>query len=259
MDVDVDDTPHSFIEDRVSRVLLRGTVYQALALGFAYPSPSVRERLNAQWRTLLNSTPPWPEGVRGGFQRAAGLLETTDGELLEREYTRLFGPAGGCSLRETSYGDAARLLGRAAHLADISGFYLAFGLQPASGAGAPEDHIGVELEFMSLLNLKEAYALAEGWDEQAQVTRDAQRSFLQDHLGTWISALTARLRSADPHPFYAALGEILQRLVTEDARRLGVSPVALPGPAADPDMGGDTFECPLAGRQPPLGPTATDP
>ena len=154
--------------------------------------------------------------------------------------------AGRCSLHETAYGDAGRLLGKATQLADISGFYLAFGLQPTPTDTHPEDHLTLELEFMSVLALTEAYASAERWPEQFEVTREAQVKFVQDHLGTWIDAMVEQLRACDPHPFYAPLGEAVQRLTRAEVARLHVTPVAISGQLTDPEMGGDTLQCPRA-------------
>ncbi len=230
----------------VSTILFRGAVCQALALGFAYPTSTVLEQLKARWSELLTTSLPWPDGVRQPFEQATHLLHTTDGEVLEHEHIRLFGPAGRCSLHETAYGDADRLLGKAPHLADISGFYLAFGLKPTPTDTHPEDHITLELEFMSVLALKEAYALVEGWSEQLEVTCEAQGKFVQDHLGTWIDAFAEQLQTCDPHPFYALLGKALQRLARAEVTRLNVSPLAASGCLADTEMGGDTVQCPRA-------------
>lgn len=230
--------------DQVSDILFRGAVCQALALGFTYPSGALLAQLETRWTDLLKAALPWPGGVRPYFEQAAHLLHTSDGEALEREHVRLFGPAGRCSLHETAYGDAGRLLGKAAHLADIAGFYLAFGLQPSSTDAHPEDHVSLELEFMSVLALKEAYALVEGWRERLDVTREAQAGFIRDHLGTWIDAMAEQLQTCHPHPFYATLGEALQRLVRSEAGRLNVSPIAVRGRLADPEVGGEALECP---------------
>lgn len=229
---------------QASAVLFRGAAFQALALGFAYPSRAVLKQLKAQWGALLNASRPWPAGVRQPFQRANRLVLRTDGETLEREYVRLFGPVARCPLHETAYGDAGRLLGRSASLADIAGFYLAFGLRPTSDDTHREDHIGLELEFMSLLALKEAYAIAEGWQEALEVTQRAQLRFVEDHLGTWIDALAAQLRISEPHPFYATLGESLRALVRAEVTRLQASPVPASGPVTDISMGEDFLQCP---------------
>jgi DMSO reductase family type II enzyme chaperone len=234
---------------QIQPILLRGAIYQALALGFAYPSDDVREQLIRRWSALTKAWFPWPDGVRLEFERAVEILSHAEQQELEREHVRLFGPAARCPLNETAYGEAGRLLGRSASLADISGFYLAFGLEPTARDTHPEDHLSLELEFMSLLALKEAYAIAEGWNDQLAVTREAQRAFVQDHLGTWIDALAAHLGTADPHPYYAALAQAVQHLVRTDTARLKATPQPVGARLSDEQVGGETFECPLAARQ----------
>lgn len=239
------DTQRSMAQ-QVSAALFRGAAFQVLALGFACPSSAVLTQLKARWNALLRDSRSWPAGLRQPFSRTDRLLLSADDETLEPEYVRLFGPAARCPLYETAYGDAGRLLGRSASLADIAGFYLAFGLHPTATASHREDHIGLELEFMSLLCLKEAYAMAEEWQEALEITRTAQQRFLQDHLGTWIDAFVAQLKLCEPHPFYAALGESLCALVRAEAIRLQVSPVPVGGPVTDTLMGEDSLQCPYA-------------
>lgn len=234
------------IAKQVSAVLFRGAVFQALALGFAYPSSDVLKELRTRWSALLKGSRPWPADVKEPFQRGSRLLLAADEEALEREHVRLFGPVARCPLHETAYDDAGRLLGRPASLADIAGFYQAFGFGPTTDNAHREDHIGLELEFMSLLTVKEAYAIAEGWPEALEVTRKAQQQFVQDHLGTWTDAFIAQLKICEPHPFYSALGESLCSLARVEATRLHASPVPVGGPVADRVMGEDTLECPYA-------------
>lgn len=229
---------------KVSAILFRGAALQALASGFAYPSTDVVIQLKTRWSALLNSPHSWPTGLRQAFQQINRLLTHVDREALESEHIRLFGPAARCPLYETAYGNAGRLLGRSAGLADIAGFYLAFELHPASSDPHREDHIGLELEFMSLLALKEAYALMEGWQEALEVTRIAQQRFIEDHLGTWIDAFVEQLHQCEAHPFYAALGELLCTLVRAEAIRLQVSPTPVGSPVTDTAVEEDSLQCP---------------
>lgn len=78
------------------------------------------------------------------------------------------------------------------------------------------------------------------------MTRDAQRKFAQDHLGTWIDGLAEQLCTCDPHPFYAALAEALQRMVCVEVTHLKASPVPVGGWMSDAEMGGETLVCPRA-------------
>src|SRR5262249_13690309 len=73
-------------------------------------------------------------------------------------------------------------------------FYHAFGLEVSADAGERQDHICLELEFMSVLTAKEAYALEiQLDDEQLWLCRDAQKKFLREKLGRWIPAFARRL------------------------------------------------------------------
>ena len=90
-----------------------------------------------------------------------------------RAYVSALERPAGCSPYEGSYGAAPLLAGKGAALADIAGFYAAFGMTP--GAAEVEDHIAAELEFMSVLALKEAAALAEGLVEGSR-SRAPRRS-----------------------------------------------------------------------------------
>jgi TorA maturation chaperone TorD len=96
-------------------------------------------------------------------------------------------------------------------LADIAGFYRAFGVEITPGTERP-DHIAVELEFMHLLAVKEVVAAGrEDGGEHARICRDARATFFRDHLGRWFGPsanasgeggpCTARRRGARRIPF----------------------------------------------------------
>lgn len=122
-------------------------------------------------------------------------------------------------------------------LADIAGFYRAFGLK------APEkervDHLAVELEFMSFLALKEAWAVCNGEPERALEVRAAQTKFLADHLARWTPVFAARFEARD-----AALAGSLRDWVAQDARELGaeVDPIRTTDVRAGYDVN-EPMEC----------------
>ncbi|MBI3098577.1 MAG: molecular chaperone TorD family protein [Planctomycetes bacterium] len=137
---------------------------------------------------------------------------------------------------ETQYG-AAHVFAQSNELADIAGFYRAFGL--AAPATERIDHIAVEFEFMSFLAFKEAYALyCEEADRAAQV-RGIQVKFMTDHVGRWVPAFAAKFEGRD-----ASLAREVREWVASDAAALGAKPVALRDidlhPAGEAD---EPFEC----------------
>ncbi|MBI4437088.1 MAG: molecular chaperone TorD family protein [Candidatus Omnitrophica bacterium] len=127
---------------------------------------------------------------------------------------------------ETQYG-SNHVFWQSQQLADIAGFYRAFGLQLAEAAHERVDHLAVELEFMGFLALKEVYAL-QGHDEAHQtIVRDAQAKFLKDHLGRWVGAWAGRIRAKLPDGAYAHLAETLVRFITRECQAFGVKPEVL--------------------------------
>lgn len=233
------------VRGEVAGALARAAVFRELARALDYPSSQVRGEVAARWRTLLGSTAPWPDGVRAALTLALARLDGAESSL-ESEHVRLFGPAGPVALTETSWGDAGRLLGKAAALADVGGFYRAFGLRPGTAHPRPEDHLALELEFMSVLALKEAWARSENEAEALAVTREATAKFLAEHLGTWIDAWLAALGEHEAPSFYTALGEAIRTLVRAECARLAVAPRPVGGRLVDREIGGDDLICPRA-------------
>lgn len=230
--------------------LRRAAVYRALARGFFYPSGEVRVEVEQQLTDLMATNSGWPSGLAPLMQECLAAFKNTNPELMEADYIRLFGPAAKVPLIETAYGNAYRLLGKAANLSDISGFYLAFGIKPGQSGNhqesLPEDHLAVELEFMSLLNAKEAVALHEGWHEEAEITRDATTKFLREHLGAWLDIWSRQLAEAEPLEFYARQARAVIAMVQNDMDRLQIEPIAITDRTVDTEVGGDAMICPMA-------------
>lgn len=111
-------------------------------------------------------------------------------------------------------------LTRTFEMADVAGFYKAFGVEVSEG-DERVDHIAAELEFMNLLAVKEAIALQEeGKGEHAQICRDASRVFLRDHLVRWAPRLGQGLAEAGGDPIYSAAGRLLGGFIALDAAQI---------------------------------------
>ncbi|MBF0110631.1 MAG: molecular chaperone TorD family protein [Magnetococcales bacterium] len=231
--------------------LRRVALYRTLARGFFYPSGEVCMALEKLFTDLMATDFGWPSGLAPLTLQCAEAFRKADRSELEGEYFRLFGPAAKAPPIETAYGNAYRLLGKAANISDISGFYHAFGVKaPGMDAGTrenmSEDHLAMELEFMSLLNAKESLAIHEEWQEELEITRDAMVKFLREHLGAWLEPWHRQLMEANPHEFYAHLATTLLAMVQSDLDRLGIQPEKLTERAIDTEVGGDELICPMA-------------
>ena len=86
----------------------------------------------------------------------------------------------------------------------------------------------MELGFMHYLALKKVYALENNLTEAFQTTEDAERKFLNDHLGRWAVLFADRLHETTCHPFYKMLGSLLTRWIREECDHFQIFPVPLP-------------------------------
>jgi TorA maturation chaperone TorD len=236
-------------ERAVQRLLADAAVFRLLALAFRYPDASTREHVGSAFANVFAAQ---AHRFRRGswskkFRSAAWAWETADGALLESEHVRLFLGAGPCALRETAYGDGRRIAGRSYELADIAGFYRAFGWKLTTAHPHLPDHLAAELEFTSVLLVKEAYALAEASDEHLEITRDATKAFLESHLGRWIGALVGALVEHGAPAVYVALADLVHDSVGHQCGRFQIAPQLADGRGPRDFMQEDAFNCPRDG------------
>lgn len=170
-------------------------------------------------------------------------------EKLQSEYRVTFGLAGS-QCYETEIG-LPHEFRQSQEMADIAGFYQAFGFRTGGAVRERPDHLAVELEFMSVLALKEALALAHGNTEQAEICLDAQRKFLVDHLACWVGLVSESLRRLNPNLSaeaarakpYLELTRFCAEFTLADARRLGIHPQRRPPAEMAPTPFNPDFSC----------------
>ncbi len=243
--------------------LHRAVLYRLAAEALSYPDAallaSLRERADRCLAAARHG-----KGLASALAAFRQALDEGSAEALAEEYVRLFDRQVRCAPYETAYGDGRRMAGKPAELADIAGFYTAFGLEPSARHPDMEDHIAAELEFMSLLALKEAVALAGGLERELEVTRGAERLFLRDHLGRWAGAFARHLKETTPLPYYRAAADLLASLVDEEVRVSGVEPTRVIERASPDPHEEDRFTCPFNtacgadGAEPQAEPPAPD-
>jgi TorA maturation chaperone TorD len=181
----------------------------AVPLGFGEQPP---ERLDLE--PLLRELP-----------RAAADLET--------EHDRVFGlvPTRECPPYETEYHSTGEPFFRAQQLADVAGFYRAFGLETSRTSPERPDHLALELEFLAFLLLKKRLALEspvrEG-AEQAALCDEVFQTFFREHVSWWAPSFTVGLRRKAGGGFYAAAAQVLAAFLPAERARLNVPAPRLP-------------------------------
>jgi len=139
------------------------------------------------------------------------LFEPVPASLTD-EYAAVFGPGlvSDCVPYETEYCPSRDVTYRSQQMADVAGFYRAFGLKRSESAKERVDHVSLEAEFMSVLISREMHAMTEGLgQEKIQVCREAQQTFFRDHLGWWLPAFGVTLERQSRSRFYAVFGNFL--------------------------------------------------
>lgn len=174
------------------------------SISTSFPSQESLETLKALAPELEGR-----EALRPLLERAGGGLES-----MRAGYLAIFDSnQDRVPVYETEYG-RMRGLSKGKDLADVVGFYNAFGFELTEEVSAElPDHIAIELEFYALLLYKQSLLLDD--PTGTEIVADARRKFLQDHLGGFARALALRPRVvADP-----VLGPLLgwvDQLVTSE-------------------------------------------
>src|SRR5262249_52628787 len=97
-------------------------------------------------------------------------------------------------------------------MADIAGYYAAFGVQAGGAVAERPDHIVAQWEFLSELARRQASA-AGGNIDGAHVCVEAQRSFLKYHAAAWVPAFFNRVRQTEPARFYARAADVAEAVL----------------------------------------------
>lgn len=233
------------------RARVRSAIYEYLSAAFLYPGADTLTLLKTNGETLGHLFSALYSGE--GAEQVLGFARQLSGwslDEMQEEFTTVFGHivSTDCPPYEGEYGQA-HIFNKSQSLADLGGFFKAFGLEPDPGLRDRMDHISVELEFMHFLAMKEAHALVQRHGKsKVELCRKAQRAFLEEHLGYWACSFSGRLaRLAEGGP-YAYLAHTLDCFVREEMSAYGLTPgperPIVPEPRVDEDPA--CYQCPLA-------------
>jgi TorA maturation chaperone TorD len=99
----------------------------------------------------------------------------------------------------------------------VRGFYARFGVQAPALNREPDDHIGLELDFIAHLCVLALDALDDGDAEMAAAVQAAVGVFLREHLLCWVVDCLDRVDAGATTPFYRGVG-LLARGSVEQLR-----------------------------------------
>ena len=217
--------------------IARECLYRFLSAVVAGPnSPGWCRATDAGDQELVLEAPRWLQAESDEL-RMSRLVEELQVPLdtLRAQYENVFGIVvpKDCPPYETEYYPSQDTFGRSQQLADVAGFYRAFGIELAQSVRERSDHLALELEFMAFLLLKKRMTYAAGGhdlaaDEQASICEQAHRDFFRDHLAWWVPAFAANLRRKVHDGYLHALAEVLATWVPAECRRLEIHTVLRP-------------------------------
>ena len=177
----------------VSRDKKRTLSYERFAVSFSYPDD-------------------------GFFAFFPGLL--SEKEKMLSEYDRLF-RANEIWLYSTEY-LAKSTFQKTNYLADIMGFYRAFGMEPDKDR---PDSLSCELEFMHYLIFKRLRALSgnavRDGKEKALICLDAEKKFFTDHLYSAGLKITEMMGVKTANNFYVKLANEMREFLESEKEFLG--------------------------------------
>jgi DMSO reductase family type II enzyme chaperone len=221
------------LQSSIDTAFARTFIYRLLAKAYEDPelegwqwlaSPPTKSAL---WSAVQPLAPTAPAAFACAGAELANRLAPEGFDDFHYAYVTCFGHTvrGDCPMNEIEYGDIkADPLFQPHRLADLGAFYAAFGLEMTPDAAQRQDHISIELEFLSVLAAKEAYALEHQLDDETALCREAQKKFLREHLGRWTPAFTRRLARMADGTALGALADFTREFIIEDCARFKVTP-----------------------------------
>ena len=197
-------------------------LYKILSLSLAYPEEqnwALIEKQLAMSRDLFGG-----ELAKKVEQfRLCFLKNQRSIERVQSDYLACFDVGRLISPYETEY-ISEKVSRKPFELADIAGFYTAFGFgvhETRRNKEAP-DHISIELEFMAILEWKTEYAREKKEEENASIVSEAKLKFLQDHLLKWGFFYCKQISVSEGYDFYKSLAQILELVLQIECERYGL-------------------------------------
>ncbi|OQY55906.1 MAG: hypothetical protein DRR08_13310 [Candidatus Parabeggiatoa sp. nov. 2] len=187
-------------------LLAQADLLLLIAQMFAPPSDDLRFMLGIEvidiQDLLHHSSLPESDTFAETYQQIRQQAQATSLNTWAEEYNRLFEASVACPINESGF----IRRDKGAILADIAGFYRAFGFELSQEASEKADHLIGELEFIALLLVM----LAKAQDQETtRTTYEGLSSFSFDHLGEWLPTFCERLTETTTLPIYQQKAKLL--------------------------------------------------
>lgn len=254
-------------EGAIHSATLRAGVYELLSRILSAPSAGHGER-TLHLAFSLSRASGIPPALQLGLKELAAVLAHSGFQEVEHAWQSTFGltDGGQLSLCQTEYG-MAHVFQKTNLLADIGGFYRAFGLERAPGAERP-DHLSVEFEFLAFLAAKQAHAWTADLADLAEISAEAERRFLSEHTARFCMGLFKKMIDSGDELYRVAAraglaacdwllaqhalapsDQLLPSHSTgpEEPLTCGAMDGAVPGALQDAGFGGGCGSCPVPG------------
>jgi TorA maturation chaperone TorD len=162
-----------------------------------------------------------------GYRAIVNYLSHTGAaaqEELAVDYTRVF-IGGGIDSYSAAYPFESVHTGRKRLMMqkardEVLAIYRAYGLEKSGNIKEAEDHIGYELEFMSILADRSVKALQAGNEAEAEGLLYAQQNFMDDHMLNWVGKFTNQMRFFAKTDFYKGVSYLTIGAIKEYAALL---------------------------------------
>lgn len=213
---------------KVGNLLATSQVYQFLSMCLFEPEKNILELLNNrdymdEVESCLGEVGNVELSER--FRNIKKELQESGVDSLAKGYRDTFGNATvamDCPPYEM-YFSGSHIYQQTQELADISGFYKAFGVEVSRDDTTNRwDHIAVELEFLHFLTYKLAYAIENHGDKEQESCLAAKKKFLNNHIGRWVKAFSNAVEKKSPVRFLREIADMVDEFIHLDMKNLGV-------------------------------------
>lgn len=192
---------------------------------YRFLSSALITEMTAEFWAAVAQNPPVSEGVLGEYLAS---LKGADVEAVRSEnavkYAKLLlGASSNPAIPYESPHTSPEHIMRQESWSQVKAIFASSGFTLDESLRLPEDHISFELEFMAVM-CKREQELIDSCDAVGLASnRAVQRSFLTDHLLTWVGAFCDDLAWKSRGGFYAGIAETLKQFMAFETEEFDIA------------------------------------